>query len=235
MSDPRKGLMSPLNIAGYVAWAAIGYELLFTTWSPPPWLDGPTPLWVLGSLHLTFLAMFATVTSRDDLPVWLGRSLLLVAQGIWSAWRAIRDRRSPQKYFGPVFWTLTGACVTAGAAMIWLGLNIGQPIFAVFGGVGGVIAVGAMKARRRADSDPVWWLREHYSAMIGNGVATHIAFFSIGLRHLLPGLDPALLQNLAWFTPLAVAAVAGWWIGRKYGGKKAVGAPKRGAVSSPAG
>src|SRR5690606_16814152 len=57
----------------------------------------------------------------------------------------------------------------------------------------------------------------HYGAMIGNGVATHIAFFGIGLRSLLPGVDPQLLQHFAWFTPLAGAFIAAWWLGRKYG------------------
>jgi signal transduction histidine kinase len=77
MSDPRKGLLSPLNIAGYVAWAAIGYELLYTTWSPPDWLPGPVSPLLLGGLHLVFLALFAAVTSREDLPVWLARTLVL--------------------------------------------------------------------------------------------------------------------------------------------------------------
>ncbi len=182
------------------------------------------------------LVLRALQDGHENAAAFLAYLLLLVAHGIWSAWRAIRDKRSPQRFFGPVFWTLTGACVVAGAAMVWLGLHIGQPIFAVFGGVGGAIGLGAMKARRRADNDPIWWLREHYGAMIGNGVATHIAFFGIGLRRLLPGVDPQLLQNFAWLTPLAAAAVAGWWISRKYGGKRAatLRAP-HGAPSTPAG
>lgn len=181
--------------------------------------------------QLFLLAMLAILVSgaplvvaalRDGKPnaaAFLGFLLLLVAQGCWSGWRAIRDRKSPPRYFGPVFWTLTGATVLAGAAMIALGSRIGQPIFAVFGGVGALVGIGAMRARRRADSDPIWWLREHYGAMIGNGVATHIAFFGIGLRRMLPGVDPGTLQLFSWFAPLAFAAIAGLWIGRKYGKK----------------
>ena len=179
------------------------------------------------------LALAALRAGHENAAAFLGYLLLLVAQGCWSAWRAVRDRKSPPRYFSPVFWTLTIACVVAGAAMIWLGLRIGQPIFAVFGGVGGAVGFGAMKARRRADTDPIWWLREHYGAMIGNGVATHIAFFGIGLRRLLPGVDPAMLQMFAWFTPLAAAAVAGWWISRKYGRTRA-GVAKTGARAVPA-
>lgn len=166
------------------------------------------------------LALDALRSGKENAAAFLGYLLLLVAQGCWSAWRAVREKRSPPRYFSPVFWTLTAACVVAGAAMVWLGVSIGQPIFAVFGGVGGLVGLGAMKARRRAGSDPIWWLREHYGAMIGNGIATHIAFFGIGLRRLLPDVDPALLQNFAWFTPLAAAAIAGWWISRRYGRPK---------------
>lgn len=178
------------------------------------------------------LALDALRNGKENAAAFLGYLLLLVAQGCWSAWRAVREKKSPQRYFSPVFWTLTIACVVAGAAMVWLGLNIGQPIFAVFGGVGGLLGLGAMKARRRAATDPIWWLREHYGAMIGNGIATHIAFFGIGLRKLLPGVDPVLLQNFAWFTPLVGAAIAGWWIGRKYGRKRAVAAVRADRVGA---
>ena len=85
------------------------------------------------------LVLAALAKGHANAAAFLGYLLLLVAQGCWSAWRAVRDRRTPQKYFSPVFWTLTGSTVVAGAAMVWLGLRIGQPIFAVFGGVGGLV------------------------------------------------------------------------------------------------
>jgi signal transduction histidine kinase len=77
MSEPRHGYFNPLNIAGYVAWAAIGFELLYTNWAPPDWRPGPASPWLLGTLHVAFLALFATVISRDDLSQPLRRSLLL--------------------------------------------------------------------------------------------------------------------------------------------------------------
>lgn len=211
------------------AHAAAGTVALATYWtagfakkgSPLHRRAGQAYLVAMLGIVVTGIPMVAhnLQTGRPYVAAFLGYLLLLVAQGLWSAWRAIRDRRSPQAFFGPVFWTLTAACAVAGAGMAWLGLRIGQPIFVVFGAVGGIAAIGAMRARSRADADPIWWLREHYGAMIGNGIATHIAFFGIGLRKLLPAVDPALLQNFAWFTPLAVAAVAGLWISRKYGRK----------------
>ncbi|MCA1713620.1 MAG: hypothetical protein LC715_00305 [Gammaproteobacteria bacterium] len=43
-----------------------------------------------------------------------------------------------------------------------------------------------------------WWLVEHYSAMLGNGIATHVAFVSIGLPRLLPAVDGVGLHYLGW-------------------------------------
>jgi len=77
MNRSRHSLFAPLNIAGYIAWAAIGYEMLFTAWAPPAWRAAPASPWLLGGLHVAFLAMFATVISRQDLPLWLRRALVL--------------------------------------------------------------------------------------------------------------------------------------------------------------
>ena len=57
----------------------------------------------------------------------------------------------------------------------------------------------------RLDAQPRWWLAEHYGAMLGNGVATHVAFLSIGLPRLLPAIDGDALHYLGWFAPLV------WW------------------------
>jgi hypothetical protein len=147
--------------------------------------------------------------------------LLLVGNACWSAWRAIRERRDRVAFYGPMYWLLTGIVGLSGLAIVLLGAQAGAPVLMVFGAVGVLSGIGAVSSWRRAKADPKWWLREHYSAMIGNGVATHIAFFSIGLRNALPGVDPVIVQNLAWFIPLAGSVIAGVWLRRKYGSVKA--------------
>jgi len=62
-----------------------------------------------------------------------------------------------------------------------------------------------------------WWLREHIGAMLGCGVATHIAFLGIGIRRLTDALGvPVDLGLVAWFAPVAVSFLAGLWLERKY-------------------
>lgn len=167
-------------------------------------------------LVLDLIERGATVTA-----MFLGFLLLLVTSGCCNAWRAIRNRREPQAYYGPVYWTLTGLVVASGGGMVLLGVEVGSVLVGAFGGVGLLAGVSAVRGWRRAPTDPKWWLREHYNAMIGNGVATHIAFLGIGLSSI-PGIDPQLQQGFAWFGPLTLAFVAGWWLDRKYGGKRSV-------------
>ncbi|GAB2666526.1 hypothetical protein [Arenimonas aestuarii] len=143
--------------------------------------------------------------------------LVLVGNASWFAWRAIRDRRDRAAFYGPMYWFVVVLTAVSGLAIIALGWQVGSVLLQVFGGVGVVGGIGAFFSWRRSASDPTWWLKEHYGAMIGNGVATHIAFFGIGLRGMLPGVDPQVIQLYSWFTPLAGAVIAGWWLNRKYG------------------
>ncbi len=153
--------------------------------------------------------------------LFLGYLLLLVSHSCWSAWRSIRDRRDRRRYFGPVFWFLTALVATAGVSISALGLSVGSGLLSTFGLVGLSVGIGAWRGWKRASNDPKWWLKEHYGAMIGNGVATHIAFLGVGLRKLLPAVDSGSLQLFAFTAPLFVAMAAAWWLNRKYGGKPA--------------
>ncbi len=151
--------------------------------------------------------------------LFLGFLLLLVTTSCWMSWRAIRDRRDRKRYFGLVFWFLAGLTAVAGASVSLLGMNIGSGLLSIFGLVGVSIGIGAVRGWRRAGNDPKWWLKEHYGAMIGNGVATHIAFLGIGLGRAIPSFDPGKLQLVAFVGPVFVAIIAGFWLNRKYGGK----------------
>ncbi len=148
--------------------------------------------------------------------LFLGYLLILVSNSCVGALRAVRLKRDRAAYFGPLFWILHGLTATTGLGMIAVGWSIDATLFMVFGSIGLFGLLGGIRAWRRAPATPNWWLREHYGAMIGNGVATHIAFFGIGLRRLLPDVDPGMLQAFAWFGPLAVAIGAAIWLDRRY-------------------
>ena len=96
-------------------------------------------------------------------------------------------------------WLLAGGglVLLGGLGVLVVGVHASEPLLVVFGLVGLAVAVDAVRAPARARAHPAWWVREHYSAMIGNGVASHIAFLGIGLRGMWPGLDAQWLQWLA--------------------------------------
>lgn len=78
MSTRLQTWLSPLSFAAYLAWGAIGWELLFTTPGTPAWLGAPVPGWLLAALHLAFLALFVSVIGqRADEAPWLRTRVLL--------------------------------------------------------------------------------------------------------------------------------------------------------------
>lgn len=204
-----------------------GALALGTFWTAALARKGSRPHILAGRVYL--LSMLAVIASGVPLvagllarghaltAAFLAYLLVLVTTTCWSAWRAIRDRRAPERYAGAGHRVLNALVLAGGLTVAGLGLRAGSAILVVFGLVGVVAGTEALWRARRGFTRPGWWLREHYGAMMGNAVATHVAFFSIGLRSLVPGMDGALVQYLAWFGPLAAALAAAWWLDRRYG------------------
>lgn len=145
--------------------------------------------------------------------------LLITTTSVWLSWRAIRDRRDWARYTGRVYRALAWLNLAGGVAIAGVGLLLAQQmqlIIVSFSLIGILTFFGMRRFARQPPAEARWWMREHLQAMLGNGVATHIAFLSIGLPRLLPALSGGALQNLAWLGPLLVAAAAGAWLSRKY-------------------
>ena len=148
--------------------------------------------------------------------VFLSFLLILVSTTIWVSWRAIRDKRDFAAYTGRVYRVLAWLNVIGGAGMLVFGAMRGQPVFIAFAFVGLLSGRGMLRVAKKGPQHPRWWMEEHLNAMIGNGVATHIAFLLIGLPRLIPALKGPALFYIAWLAPLLVAVLARWWLGRRY-------------------
>lgn len=61
MNERVRTLLSPLNFAGYLAWGAIGFEMLLA--HDPAKTGMQVPLAAVAALHLLFLGLFMAVTS----------------------------------------------------------------------------------------------------------------------------------------------------------------------------
>lgn len=146
---------------------------------------------------------------------FLSYLLVVTATACVRAWLAIRWKRDAACFYGRWYRRLAAANVLAGAAVLGLGLSYGVPLLSAFSLVGIGLGLQMAFVARRAPS-PRWWLREHYRGMLANGVATHVAFLSIGLARLLPAYVN-VTQTLAWFGPLTVALIGGAYLRRRYG------------------
>ncbi|UNK48284.1 hypothetical protein MNR01_10915 [Lysobacter sp. S4-A87] len=208
---------------------AIGVVALATFWSNAALRKG-TPLHRrVGRAFLLAMAgilvtgaPMAWFTFRDGRPVtaaFLAYLVVITASAVWSQWRAIRDQGDVARYTGPVYVALGALSLLSGVAVLALGMRVGSPLLMGFSAVG--LLSGAehlYKWRHRAElgARGQWWLVEHYNAVLGNGIATHIAFLSIGLPRLLPSISGGVLGYLAWFGPLLVAVVAKVLIDRRW-------------------
>ena len=165
------------------------------------------------------LALVRWVEGRPVTAAFLGYLVVLVAAGTWTAWRAVRDRADVARFTGPVYAGLGWANLLSGLGVLALGIKVGAPLLIGFSAVGLFAGQDMLRKRRdtrRLTSTPRWWFVEHYTAMLGNGVATHIAFLSIGLPRLLPAVDGTVLHYLSWFGPLLLAVVAKVLLDRRY-------------------
>lgn len=206
--------------------ALVGTVALVTFWTAALSRKGSSLHKTVGKVYL--LAMIGVVVTAVPLALshalegqWLGAAFLgylviLVSHSCRIAWLAIRWKRDFERFTGPGFRVSTVLLATSGAAVSVLGMVYGVWLLIIFGLLGPLAAWDARSLIRNGPQSPKWWLKEHYGAMIGNGVATHIAFMQIGLMRLFPELGSTVVQHLAWFGPLTVGIAAGFWLDRRY-------------------
>lgn len=219
----------------------LGATALATYWIAALAKKGSAPHKLAGKVYL--LAMLGLLVPAIPLSVrallhfdaafgvFLFYLVLITFDVVWQGWFAIRHKRDFARYAGPGFRRLAWAKIGAGAGILALGLATGNPIFIGFSLVGLLGGRSMLRLVRSGPSSPRWWMEQHLGAMIGAGIATHIAFLQLGLPRLLPALSGPALMNLAWLGPLAVAGVARWYLGRRY---LAAPTPRGGRGQSPA-
>ena len=231
-----------LLVAGH---ASIGVVALASFWSaaflrkgsPRHRRAGQVFLLAMVGIIVTGLPMAAYQWSqgRAVVAAFLAYLLVITATGVWSAWRAIRDKHDVARYTGRVYVGFAVLSLLTGIGVLALGARVGSPLLMGFSVIGLFIGLDMVNKRRHRDrlaARPRWWLIEHYSAMLGNGIATHVAFLGIGLPRLLPSVDGTVLHYCAWFGPLVVAVIAKVMLDRRWKAKPEamasapVGAPR---------
>lgn len=160
---------------------------------------------------------------------FLAYLVVITATPSWLAWRAIRDKHDFAAFTGGLYRVLAVGSIVSGLAVLGAGLYYRVALLAGFSLVGIVTGAIMLRSASRGTAQPRWWLREHYIAIGGCGVATHIAFLNIGLSRLLPESWSGATQTLGWFAPLVISVIARVWLDRKYGYAPAAAAQSRSA------
>ena len=215
--------------------ALLGTVALITFWSAAWTKKGSPRHRAIGKVFL--LAMCGVIVSGIPLVieqiffrhhlvggVFLTYLLPLTGQACWLAWRAITDKRDWRVMTSRIGWQLALWLPALSAIpVLVVGLMKMQWLLIGFSMIAFINAWQMLRFAKHGPSRPNWHIVQHYQGMLGAGIATHVAFLSIGMqpvwRWLKTTMDvpPTLIELFPWFAPLAVAMIAAIWLGRKYG------------------
>jgi uncharacterized membrane protein len=168
------------------------------------------------------MAGFAFAREMFVIATFLAYLVVITTTAMALGWLALRRKRDQAAYRGTGYRVTAVLNVLSGLAVFAFGIQQGDALLMGFSWVG-ILVGGQMFWRAwKPLAEAKWWLREHIGAMLGCGVATHIAFLGIGIRRLTDALGvPVDLGLVAWFAPVAVSFLAGLWLERKYLAKPA--------------
>ena len=172
-------------------------------------------------LLIPLLASVVPITLRSlvvDGPVRIVQLLYLsviVSAAGWTAWRAIRDKRDPDAFRGPVFVVL--ACMLSGMAALLMVSGIATQNLMAFGfSVIGIVYGGAMLGFLRRRPSPDWWRQWHLNGVALLFAATHASFSGLVIRTLRPAWDGEVLHGLTQFGVIALAYFFRQWLSWRY-------------------
>jgi hypothetical protein len=209
-------------LAGTIALLLFWTAAFLRKGKQPHRLVGRGYLIAMVSIMLTAvpLAMGAFQRGKPVQGTFLLYLIVITASAAWLAWRAIREKHHFERYTGAIYRTLAWGNLISGAIVLATGLRFDAFLLTGFSFVGLITGAFMLRFTARSPGERTWWLKEHYGAIVGCGIATHVAFLSLGLQRLLPPEWNGATLQFAFFAPLLVGLSARVWLDRKYGGKR---------------
>ena len=164
-----------------------------------------------------YLAASFFLDAKPVTGTFLAYLVVITATAMWLGWTSIRRKRDQGRFRDRGYIALAAVNVLSGAVVFAFGLRVGDALLMGFCWIGITIGLQMLWRAWRPLDEAKWWLREHIAAMLGCGIATHVAFLSIGVNRLVDALGiEANLGLLPWFGPVVVAVAASLWLERKY-------------------
>jgi hypothetical protein len=229
MDNVYKALLFVHAVCGLVALITFWMAAFAKKGSPLHVRVGTVYLLSMLGIVITALPMAAIIASRGNkgTAVFLAYLVVITASSMWVGRRAIRSKRDQTGFRGQGYVAVAALNLAASFVTFAIGLQISEVLLMGFSAVGLHNGTTMLIRRFRPLTMTRWWMKEHLSAMLGCGVATHIAFLAIGMNRIVDilGIKPPSWYGLiAWFGPLLVAVVCGVWLTRKYVPKATAGA-----------
>ncbi|PKM21255.1 MAG: hypothetical protein CVV11_04645 [Gammaproteobacteria bacterium HGW-Gammaproteobacteria-15] len=156
-----------------------------------------------------------TTEQIERMLVWrvpLSQFLLLLSLLTWVTVRhaigvlhAKSDRRILRRWFyqGPVLLLFPTALYVA-----YQGITVGMPLLIIFSVVSFIVATTISFYVYKAEVQPRAWIIEHFSSMVGSGIAVYTAFFAAGGRRILSQWLPEQWQLISWLAAPVIGVTA---------------------------
>ena len=229
MDTSYQSLLLAHGLSGLVALITFWIAGFAKKGSPLHVRAGKVYLLAMMGIVVTALPMSIIIAGRGKygVAVFLAYLVVITVSAMWLGRHAIRSKRDQGAFRGRGYIAVAVLNLMASVATFIAGLQMSEVLLMGFSTVGMHNGTAMLIRRFRPLAMTRWWMKEHIAAMLGCGVATHIAFLAIGMNRIIDmlGIDaPSWYGLIAWFGPLAVALGCGVWLTRKYVPKTNAGA-----------
>lgn len=179
---------------------------------------GRVYIWTMVIVLTTAAVLTVTTLTRGQ---WIGAVFLfylltITATSLWMGKRTLSFKGDTHGYTRGPFLAVGVVNIIAAAGAVAVGLIAEQYFIAGVSIIGFLIGFGAIGMWRNPPEHPRFWLKEHIGGMVGAGIATHVAFASVGLRQLFPDLDATVITIWPWLVPVVGGFVLAGLAERRY-------------------
>jgi len=175
-------------------------------------------VWTMVVVLTTAAVLTLTTLQRGQ---WIGAVFLfylltITATALWMGKRTLRFKGDVRGYTRGPFLAVGILNLVAASGAVAVGLIAEQYFIAGISIIGFLIGFGVIGMWRKPPEHPRFWLKEHIGGMAGAGIATHVAFASVGLRQLFPEIDTSVISVWPWLAPMIIGFVLAGLAERRY-------------------
>lgn len=203
---------------GTLAFASLWTAAFTRKGGKPHRAAGRVYIWTMVIVLTTAAVLTLTTLTRGQ---WIGAVFLfylltITATSLWMGKRTLSHKGDARGYTRGPFLAVGVLNIIAAAGAAAVGLIAEQYFIVGVSIIGFLIGFSVISVWRKPPEHPRFWLKEHIGGMVGAGIATHVAFASVGLRQLFPDIDATVITIWPWLVPVVGGFVLGGLAERRY-------------------